>query len=207
MPEILLSRKERDKLRQRDEIFAAALALFSEKGFHQATMAEIAEKAEFAIGTLYKFFANKEDLYQALVLAQSRIFGAAFEHALDTPQDEVEKLRNYVRAKGEMFQSNLSFVRLFLAETRGISYSVTSSLNEELRRRYDKFLEKLALVFKQGIAKKRFRKIASPFELALAIDSAVNAFLLLAVENPEKHPYPKNPDAILNIFFHSLRVE
>ena len=33
-------------------------------------MHEIAEKAEFAIATLYKFFQNKEDLYKALVLEQ-----------------------------------------------------------------------------------------------------------------------------------------
>ena len=51
-----LPRREREKLRQRQEMLAAALDLFSEKGYHNVSMHEVAGKAEFAIGTLYKFF-------------------------------------------------------------------------------------------------------------------------------------------------------
>ena len=63
-----LPRREREKLRQRREMLAAALDLFSQKGYHNVSMQEIAEKAEFAIGTLYKFFQSKEDLYKTMVL-------------------------------------------------------------------------------------------------------------------------------------------
>jgi len=62
-----LSRREREKLRQRQEVLDVALGLFSEKGYHNVSMHEIAKAAEFAIGTLYKFFRNKEDLYRALI--------------------------------------------------------------------------------------------------------------------------------------------
>ena len=58
MKQIKLSRREREKLRHRKEMLDAALKLFSEKGFHNVSMHEIAQKAEFAIGTLYKFFKN-----------------------------------------------------------------------------------------------------------------------------------------------------
>jgi len=37
-----LSRREREKLRQRQEILDAALELFSEKGYHNVSMHEIA---------------------------------------------------------------------------------------------------------------------------------------------------------------------
>ena len=63
-----LSRREREKLRQRHDILAGALTLFSQKGYHNVSMHEIAGKSEFAIGTLYKFFKNKEDLYKSLLL-------------------------------------------------------------------------------------------------------------------------------------------
>ena len=45
----------------------AALHLFAENGFHHVTMQQIAQAAEFSVGKLYTFFANKEDLYQALI--------------------------------------------------------------------------------------------------------------------------------------------
>ncbi|RPJ04344.1 MAG: TetR/AcrR family transcriptional regulator, partial [Deltaproteobacteria bacterium] len=54
MEECKLPRREREKLRQRHEVLDVALRLFSEKGYHNVSMHEIAKEAEFAIGTLYK---------------------------------------------------------------------------------------------------------------------------------------------------------
>lgn len=59
--------KKSDK---REEILQAALELISEKGFHGAPMAEIAEKAGVAAGTIYRYFESKDvlitDLHQHL---------------------------------------------------------------------------------------------------------------------------------------------
>ena len=199
-----LPRREREKLRQRQEMLAAALDLFSQKGYHNVSMQEIAEKSEFAIGTLYKFFQNKEDLYKALVLEQCDKFEDALIQAIETPDEEIEQLRNYVRSRIERFRSNLPFVRLFLAESRGVSFNIKAGLNEELRKRYYNFLERLATIFDRGIKNKRFKKIADPYYLAAALDSIVDASLLLWLDAPERHPYPEDPDAILDIFFKGL---
>jgi TetR/AcrR family transcriptional regulator len=199
-----LPRREREKRRQRHDMLAAALALFAEKGYHNVSMHEIAAKAEFAIGTLYKFFQNKEDLYKTLVLEQCDQFDEAFTQVLDTPEDEVAKLRSYVLTKGERFRSNLAFVRLFLAESRGASFNFKAGLDDEVRQRYTQFLGKLAAVFESGFKSKRFRKVAPPFHMAVALDSVLNAFLLLWLDAPEQHPFPEDPDAILNIFFDGL---
>ncbi len=199
-----LTRREREKLRQRREMLGAALDLFSQKGYHNVSMAEIAEKAEFAIGTLYKFFQNKEDLYKALVLEQCDKYEDAITRAIEKPDDEVEKLRNYVRTRGERFRSNLPFVRLFLAERRGASFNIKAGLDEELRTRYYNFLQRIAAIFERGIKNRRFKKVANPFSLAVALDSTIDASLLLWLDAPERYPYPEDPDAILDIFFKGL---
>ncbi|MGA7876723.1 MAG: TetR/AcrR family transcriptional regulator [Desulfoferrobacter sp.] len=199
-----LTRREREKLRQRQEMLAAALGLFSEKGYHNVSMHEIAGEAEFAIGTLYRFFENKEDLYKALVLDQCDKFEDALAQAIEEPDDVVEKLRNYVRTKGERFRDNLPFVRLFLAESKGASFNIKAGLDEELRKRIYNFLERLAAIFEKGIENKRFKEIADPFDLAVALDSTLDAFLLLWLDEPERHPYPEDPDTILDVFFKGL---
>jgi len=199
-----LPRREREKLRQRQEMLAAAFDLFSQKGYHNVSMHEIAVKAEFAIGTLYRFFDNKEDLYKALVLEQCDKFEDAVARAIGDGDDEVEKLRNYVRTKGERFRENLPFVRLFLAESRGASFNIKAGLDEELRKRYYAFLERLALIFDSGIKNKRFKNVTDPYHLAVALDSVVDAFLLLWLDAPERHPYPEDPDTILDIFLKGL---
>lgn len=199
-----LSRREREKLRQRQEMLSAALDLFAEKGYHNVSMHEIAEKAEFAIGTLYTVFQNKEDLYKALVLEECDTFEEALVAAIETPEDEIDKLRNYVRTKGDKFRSNLPFVRLFLAESKGASFNLRAGLDEALQKRYYAFMERLASVFESGIRNRRIREIAPPYRLAIALDSVLDAFLLLWLQAPERHPYPEDPEAILDIFFKGL---
>jgi TetR/AcrR family transcriptional regulator len=199
-----LPRRERDKRRQRREILSAALILFSEKGYHNVSMQEIAEAAEFAVGTLYNFFQNKEELYKALVLEQCEAFEDAIIQAMEKPGDALEKLRNYTRAKSEMFRSRLSFVRLFLSESKGVSFNIKTGLDEELRNRYYGFMERLALIFEAGINQKQFKNIAEPYFLAVALDSVIDAFLLLWLQAPDRYPYPEEPDIILNIFIKPL---
>jgi len=204
MEEKGLTRREREKIAHRDEIFAAALDLFSEKGYHNVSMHEIAEKAEFAIGTLYKFFENKEALYKALVMEQADKFHRALTEAIEGARDEIEKIRNYIKAKGKIFRANVSMIRLYFAETRGASFNIMAGLDSEIREQYVHFLETLASVFASGMEKKRFKKIADPYHLAVAIESLTNAFLLLWLEAPDRHPYPEDPDVILNILFKEL---
>jgi TetR/AcrR family transcriptional regulator len=199
-----LPRRERERLRQRQEILATALDLFSQKGYHNVAMHEIAEKAEFAIGTLYKFFQNKEDLYKTIVLERCDDFEAACRRILEQSDDEVEKLRHYVRFRSERFRNNLPFVRLFLAESRGIGFNLKAGLDDEVRTRYYGIVQSLASVFASGIDNQRFRKIADPYFLAVALDSVLDASLLLWLDAPERHPYPEDPDAILDIFFKGL---
>ena len=203
MEDMKMPRREREKLRQRQEMLAAALGLFSEKGYYNVSMHEIAQKAEFAIGTLYKFFKSKEDLYKALMLEQANKFDDELTKTLKEPNDEIEKLRNYVRAKGELFRANVSMIRLYFAETRGASFNVMA-LDSEIRQQYYRFLQTLASVFERGMRRKCFKKIADPYHLAIALESLTNTFLFLWVEAPERHPFPEDPDTILDILFKGL---
>jgi len=199
-----LSRREREKLRQRQEVLDVALQLFSEKGYHNVSMHAIAKEAEFAIGTLYKFFRSKEDLYKALILQLSDRFQGALTEVIEGNAPEIEKLRAYVRVKGELFRDNAAAIRLYFAETRGASFNLMAGLEREIRERRGNLLRLLASVFERGMDQKRFRRVAAPLHLAIALDSIVNSFLFLWLEDPQRHPYPEEPDAILNILFKGL---
>lgn len=63
--------KKKDK---RDRVIDAALELIAEHGFHAAPMALIAQKAEVATGTIYRYFKSKDVLIQELYMElESRI--------------------------------------------------------------------------------------------------------------------------------------
>src|SRR5438552_5182133 len=57
----------RRKAARPGEIVGAALAVFAEKGFAAARLDEIAARAGVSKGSLYLYFATKEELFRAVV--------------------------------------------------------------------------------------------------------------------------------------------
>lgn len=51
----------------KDRILAAAVDEFKEHGFANASIRNIANNAEISLGNIYRYFANKEDLYLAVI--------------------------------------------------------------------------------------------------------------------------------------------
>ena len=60
--DLLLKRTGFDKEDKRFAVIHAALDLVAEHGFHGAPMAAVAERADVAAGTIYRYFENKDAL-------------------------------------------------------------------------------------------------------------------------------------------------
>jgi AcrR family transcriptional regulator len=78
------ARKNEDKLARREAILAAALALWNERTFATLTMAEVAGRCGLAKGTLYLYFATKEELLLALLERELSTWFAAIDRLLAT---------------------------------------------------------------------------------------------------------------------------
>ncbi|GBQ08214.1 TetR/AcrR family transcriptional regulator [Acetobacter cerevisiae] len=61
------------------ELLQAAASVIQERGFEAATMAEIAAKADAKIGSLYRFFPNKEAVADALMQNYSELLEAEYQ--------------------------------------------------------------------------------------------------------------------------------
>lgn len=61
---------------KREAIMSAALELFVGRGFHGTAVPEIADKAGVGAGTIYRYFASKEALVNALYREQKQSFAA-----------------------------------------------------------------------------------------------------------------------------------
>ena len=79
-----------------------------------------------------------------------------------------------------------------------------AGLDATIREERRQFLQLLAAVFESGIKKNVFKRIAEPIYLAMSLESITNTFLFLWLEDPERHPYPEDPEAVLNVLFKGL---
>ncbi len=105
-PQETLSRREREKRARQQDILNAARELFAAKGFRETTLDEIAQKAEFGKGTLYNYFASKEDIFHALIdqLLEDSIVMA--RQCASSDGDARAKLTRYARSNMEFIRTN-----------------------------------------------------------------------------------------------------
>src|SRR5436190_9617411 len=83
---------ERRRQRTREALLDAAAAVFARRGFHGASLDEIAETAGYTRGAIYKHFADKEELlHEVCVQLNERTF-AEFDEApgMDLPFDQID---------------------------------------------------------------------------------------------------------------------
>jgi AcrR family transcriptional regulator len=78
------------------DLMEAAAAVIQERGFEAATMAEIAERADAKIGSLYRFFPNKDAVAEALMQHYGEFLEAEYDRisaqAKDASPQEVADL-------------------------------------------------------------------------------------------------------------------
>ena len=47
----------------RDRIIQAAVTVFSEKGYHRATISDVVQRSGLSVGAIYTYFRSKEELF------------------------------------------------------------------------------------------------------------------------------------------------
>ncbi len=84
---------ERRRAQTRRHLLDAAAVVFAQKGFHGATIDEVAQTAGFTKGAVYSNFKNKEDLFFALIDDRiERQFSIVSEVLASGPHDRAEQL-------------------------------------------------------------------------------------------------------------------
>lgn len=103
------------------EIVAAAIEVFAEKGFRTATLEEVARRAGVAKGTVFVYFATKEELFRAVAqTVLSSNFGEASEASkaiADIPLQELVPLLLSKAATVGMSKTS-GIVRTLIAEAK-----------------------------------------------------------------------------------------
>src|SRR5213593_4243507 len=90
------------------EILEAARKIFAKKGFHDATVDDIANAAGVAKGTVYLYYRSKQEVYiAALKFGISQMYSALIEEVARYSTAE-EKLKALIAAKLAYFDENRS---------------------------------------------------------------------------------------------------
>jgi AcrR family transcriptional regulator len=203
----ILSRKEREKRAHQEEILKAARELFALKGYHDTTLEAIAHHAEFGKGTIYNYFASKEELFYGIIDQLTReTVGIALSTIRVAHGTAREKLTAYARSIISHAQANAELINLILREINHLGGGADDNRTRILRLRAKKVWEIIAKPIEQEMRSGRLKK-ANPMRLAAIFDGMLRfycitqygKFRLLGNEN-----IAEAVDSIVTVFFEGI---
>jgi TetR/AcrR family transcriptional regulator, fatty acid metabolism regulator protein len=152
-----------------NKILKSAGAVFAERGFHKATISQIASQAGVADGTLYLYFKNKEDILYQFVNFKTDIVFNRMRSAVKKGKNAEEKLRYLIRCHLSEFQNDKNMATIFQSEVRYLR-----DIESQIKDISKMYLDLLSDIIEQGQIEGSMRK-----DLFVGL---VKRFILGAVE-------------------------
>lgn len=128
--------QDRQKAKE-NRILHAAISVFAEKGYHGSSIADIAGEAKVATGTIYLYFAHKEDLLTAIF---QRYLGSYLKEVtpdLVAQPPGLPQLRRLVDLHLKFFQRDMSLARVFQIHMREVNPVIRDGIRPTMMDYFD----------------------------------------------------------------------
>jgi AcrR family transcriptional regulator len=148
------SRREQRKLQHQDisrtQLLDAAEEVFGHKGFHETTLKEVAELAEFSVGSVYSFFENKDDLFRQIFLRRGGEFMAEIHEVLPAGAPALDQLHLLVDFEIGWFRSHPNFGRLVLRYSSASMLAANRAIDEVIATNFQEAMRIQSGIFRRG---------------------------------------------------------
>ncbi len=162
------SRREAKKLERRAAILEAAERLFSEKGFRNTTMQEIAEHAGLSKGGIYLYFKSKEELYLSVCMSGLTGYGDRLTKAFNEARGFEGKIRAVFLAYVEhALEAPALFKVLRDTFIEQVRRNLSHPTIEQIENYIQGWLENGASLVREGIDSGAFSPRLDPYAFSL----------------------------------------
>jgi AcrR family transcriptional regulator len=120
---------------RREEILAAALAAFTEKGFAAATIEDVRSRSRASTGSIYHHFGGKEGLAAAIYVEGLRDYQQGFLRRLRSARDPERAVKEVVRHHLRWVERNSDLARFIFGRRETEVLAATKEPMRELNRR------------------------------------------------------------------------
>jgi len=153
-------RRERERDARRRLILDSAKRVFAERGFPNATVEEIAAQAELAVGTLYRYFKSKEEMYVSLLFEAMAIFYERITAIRASGLAPDAQLRAVWDFFYEFYQSQPEYYRVFMfLHNEGLSDVISAEVMNQINRQAGKNFYQVGQIVQAGVDAGLYRAV------------------------------------------------
>jgi len=189
--------------RTRLSVMAAAHKLFLSKGYNGTSMRAIADEADLALGGIYNHFANKEEIFEAILIERHPLqhIAPALQAARgETPEELVQDAARQIL---QLLGPRRDLLHVMFIEWVEFEGKHASQLIDQFYPQLQDFGQRLAAF------KKQLRPIALPMLLRVFIGLLLSYYLTetLLSQTHYTNYQPKEFKAFIDIYLHGILAE
>lgn len=185
---------------KREAILRAAIRVFSQNGYFNSKVADIAREAGIADGTVYLYFKSKEEILHS-------IFDRAMEEFITEGKKEIEKitkaderLQRIAQLHLEKLGADRDLAIVFQVELRGS----IKFMQEFSATGFAEYLDIIQQTIVEGQKSGVFRKSLNPTICAKILFGALDEMVTNWILSPKPYPLAPLADTVLDVFFDGM---
>jgi TetR/AcrR family fatty acid metabolism transcriptional regulator len=183
-------------------ILDAAVAVFAEKGFFTSRIADIADRADVADGTVYLYFKNKEEILMTAINTAFDAFMGLARTELKKFPDPAERLRRLAFLHLDALGSNRNLAVVFQMELR----QSTRFLSEFSHHHMIEYLDLVRDAIREAQAIGLFRRETSDKIAANCFFGALDEMVTSWVLSENDYPLSNVAGVVVDIFLNGMRT-
>jgi len=182
----------------------AAMRVISRKGMAAATIAEIAEEAKVAKGTIYLYFRDRDELLEKTFEKAIGQLHARVEQAMAAGITFEEKLRGYISAKIAFFQDHRDFFRLFLSRRMPEGNPQQQRRQKRNCQTYRNRIEWMAAELSKAMDAGEIRRM-DPFRMSLLLVEGSTAIVMERLTEDAPPAQEEDVKLIVDVLLNGIR--
>jgi len=204
-----LPRKARDRLLRRTDILNAAAHVFALKGYHRAAMSDIAKQAEYAVGTIYLYFKDKQALYLALTDEKVEELIRRVKEKIGKAHGALEKIRALIEEEFAYFEENEDFFRIYFSQGSLDRWAIKDKPSRETVEKMMQFLDYISGIIKKAQDENVIKHGLDPKRTAHLLGGMIKSVIIPWLKDkPAKAENLKDLSGfILDAFLHGTAVK
>lgn len=185
---------------RKESILKAAERVFAGKGFHDATIAEVAQEAKVSEGTIYEYFGTKEKLLFNIPGTFARKFAEVGEFHLSLIRGAANKLRAIVYLYLHVWQENPDYATVnLLILKNNLKFRGTEGyrqIREEFRF--------ISTIIDEGVENGEFRPGLNPYIIRSLLMGAVDHVTTNWLLSDRKRDLVEATDPIIDVVMEGI---
>jgi uroporphyrinogen-III synthase/AcrR family transcriptional regulator len=197
---MLKEKREIKREKKREKILEAAAELFSTKHYHEVMMDDVAKLISVAKGTVYNYFASKEELYFTIMHTRMESLLSILKQKIESEQNSIDSLRAFVVHLYMFMMKHRKFFLIYQRET----LNKQNSFCEDMLYLEKQMKQMIMQIISRGEADGIFRKVDEEFAISLIFGSIYGAVQRGINENIPDKTAAKEKEDIFDFILHGL---